>query len=74
MLDPIALENVFVPLPVIENIPCPSTDVEIAVEIVFFPVRANSKGAEDADKVMPFVIVGTPMNLVLPPEIVIAFA
>ncbi len=40
--------------------------------IVFVPVRANSKTAEDADKVMPFVIVGEVVNLALPPEIVIA--
>ncbi len=69
MLDPIVPENVFVPLPVIDNIPCPSTDVEIAVEIVFVPARAKFK---PTDKVMPFVIVGRLVNLMLPPESVIA--
>ncbi len=62
MLDPITLENVFVPLPVIDNIPCPSTDVEIAVEeIVFVPVNESSRVPED-DKVMPFIIVGRLVN------------
>ncbi len=42
--------------------------------IAFVPVRANSKAAEDADKVIPFVIVGRLVNLALPPEIVIAVA
>ncbi len=72
MLDPIVPENVFVPLPVIDNIPCLSTDVEIAVEIVFVPVNESSRVPED-DKVMPFVIVGSLVNLALPPEIVISF-
>ncbi len=61
MLDPITLENVFVPSPIIDNIPCPSTDVEIAVEIVLVPVNENSRVPED-DKVMPFVIVGRLVN------------